>query len=211
VRGWMGPRGGVSLGFGWLRSIVIVAIIAVAVPLAVHPALGAEGDESSTWDYRTIYVVWDEQTFDWRADWTDGTSTAGLEAVLDNEGDDGWELVELAHERFDPVVNGETTSQEARRLRLVLKRPAVAAAAAAPFVAISGFSFQPASLDVSAGSTVSWENQDGAPHTVTASDGAFDSGSLSSGGTFDFTFAEAGTYAYACAIHPSMTGSIVVS
>ena len=83
--------------------------------------------------------------------------------------------------------------------------------AATPFVAISGFSFQPASLEIAAGATVTWENQDAAPHTVTAVDGSFDSGQLLSGASFDATFEQPGTFDYACAIHPSMTGTIVVS
>ena len=112
----------------------------------------------------------------------------------------------------DAIEVEGVSAQEARRLRLIFAREgAPAEAAAAPSVAISGFSFQPASLEVAAGTTVTWENEDGAPHTATSSDGTFDSGRLSTGYTFEWTFDTAGSFAYACAIHPSMTGTIVVS
>ncbi len=77
-------------------------------------------------------------------------------------------------------------------------------------VTIQGFAFGPASINVAVGSSVSWTNQDGTAHTVTADDGSFDSGSLAQGATFSQTFDTPGTYTYHCAIHPSMTGTITV-
>ena len=64
-------------------------------------------------------------------------------------------------------------------------------------------------LTVAVGSTVVWSNQDGVPHTATADDGEFDSGTITDG-TFSHTFASAGNYAYACQVHQTMTGEIVV-
>jgi plastocyanin len=197
---------------GWAatrRAIVLAAAASLLAVVGPQPVRGA--DETTAWDYRTIFVVWDETAQDWRADWNDGPSTVGLEAVLDAEGAVGWDLVEVTHERFDDVIAGGTASQEARRLRLIFKRPGTAAVAVDPSVTISGFSFQPASLEVGVGTTVRWDNQDPAAHTVTASDGAFDSGSLASGEAFEHTFDTAGTFAYACAIHPSMLGTVIVS
>src|ERR671912_1242452 len=76
-------------------------------------------------------------------------------------------------------------------------------------VSIVDFSFEPATLDVAAGSTVVWTNDGLAPHTVT---GDFaDSGVLEPGQTFSHTFAESGEFSYVCAIHPNMTGTIQVS
>jgi plastocyanin len=89
--------------------------------------------------------------------------------------------------------------------------PDCAAATEAAAVAISGFAFGPASLDVPLGATVTWTNEDGTQHTVTADDGSFDSGALDTGGTFSQTFDAAGTYAYACRFHPNMTATITVS
>ncbi|MPV87830.1 cupredoxin domain-containing protein [Georgenia ruanii] len=80
---------------------------------------------------------------------------------------------------------------------------------AAAAVQIKNFAFAPASQTVAAGQTVTWTNDDSTDHTVTADDNSFDSGRLAPGKTFTHTFATAGTYAYHCAIHPNMTGTVV--
>jgi plastocyanin len=85
-----------------------------------------------------------------------------------------------------------------------------ASAAAGGSVAIQDLAFQPNALTVPVGSTVTWTNNDSTQHTVTADDGSFDSGILQQGGTFSQTFATAGTFAYHCTIHDSMTGTITV-
>ncbi len=78
-------------------------------------------------------------------------------------------------------------------------------------VDIADFAFDPDPLEIPVGTTVTWTNQDTAPHTATADDGSFDSGRLDNGGTFSFTFDTPGTYPYHCDIHPRMTGTIVVT
>jgi plastocyanin len=89
--------------------------------------------------------------------------------------------------------------------------PASAApAAGGSAVTIANFSFAPATITVPVGATVTWTNNDSAGHTVTAGDGSFKSGKLASGATFSQTFAAAGTYAYHCSIHASMTGIVTV-
>ena len=75
---------------------------------------------------------------------------------------------------------------------------------------IKNMAFSPAQITVPAGSTVRWTNQDSIPHTVTADNGKFNSGNLSSGNSFEFTFTTPGTYSYHCSIHPNMKGTIVV-
>lgn len=78
-------------------------------------------------------------------------------------------------------------------------------------VKIEGFAFSEKSITVQAGATVTWENYDSVPHTVTAvTGGAFDSGTLAKGKSFSYTFTKAGTYTYKCSIHPSMTGTVIV-
>lgn len=77
-------------------------------------------------------------------------------------------------------------------------------------VTIKDFAFAPATLTVAVGDTVTWTNNDSAIHTVTADDGSFDSGDLAQGDTFTQTFDTAGTFAYHCAMHPSMVAEIVV-
>jgi plastocyanin len=83
--------------------------------------------------------------------------------------------------------------------------------AGAGAVKIADFAFAPESRSVKVGDSVKWTNQDGATHTVTADDGAFDSGNLANGKSFTFTFDEAGTFAYHCNIHQSMTGKVTVT
>lgn len=78
-------------------------------------------------------------------------------------------------------------------------------------VAISGFAFDTPTLEISAGTTVTWTNNDGASHTVTADDGLFDSGAIQGGGAFSYTFDTPGTYTYYCAFHQNMTATVVVS
>jgi plastocyanin len=77
-------------------------------------------------------------------------------------------------------------------------------------VTMSGGMFGPASLQVEAGTTVTWRNDDDEMHTVTASDGSFDSGDLDPDETFTHSFSEGGTFAYICKHHSGMTGTIIV-
>ena len=79
-------------------------------------------------------------------------------------------------------------------------------------VKIDNFSFGPASLTVAAGTTVTWTNRDGFPHTVVSTDDAktFKSKVLDTDEKFSFTFTQAGTFPYFCSIHPKMTGKVIV-
>ena len=72
------------------------------------------------------------------------------------------------------------------------------------------FAFLPATTEVAAGGRVTWTNRGVAPHSITAKDGAYDSGMLESGATFVQTFATPGSYAYLCAFHPEMTAIVEV-
>ncbi|HKW05882.1 MAG TPA: cupredoxin domain-containing protein [Nitrososphaerales archaeon] len=71
--------------------------------------------------------------------------------------------------------------------------------------------YSPSSITVKIGvnNTVTWTNNDQASHTVTDK-GVFDSGVLSPGQTFTYTFTTPGTYHYYCTIHPWMTGTVIV-
>ena len=55
-----------------------------------------------------------------------------------------------------------------------------------------------------------WVNEGNTPHTVTADDGSFDSGTLQPGESYSHTFQSAGMVPYHCSIHPFMTGSVTV-
>ena len=77
-------------------------------------------------------------------------------------------------------------------------------------IQIQDFGFG-AALTVAPGETVTVINADGAPHTVTAEGGAFDTGSIAGGSTVAFTAPNTpGTYTFFCAIHPSMQGVLTV-
>lgn len=77
-------------------------------------------------------------------------------------------------------------------------------------VAIQNFAFNPSTLTIKAGTTITWTNSDSAPHTVTSDNGAFDSGQISNGQAFSHTFSDAGTFSYHCSNHPNMKATIVV-
>ena len=70
---------------------------------------------------------------------------------------------------------------------------------------------RPAVLTVKAGTTVTWVNGDDIPHVVAEKDGKFRSGALDTDDSFSQSFATAETVEYFCAIHPHMTGKIIVT
>jgi plastocyanin len=78
-------------------------------------------------------------------------------------------------------------------------------------VSIVDMVYSPATVEVTAGTTVHWTNDDSVIHTVTARDGSFNSGVMQTGDTFSQTFDVPGTYDYFCAIHPLQGGQIVVT
>jgi plastocyanin len=78
-------------------------------------------------------------------------------------------------------------------------------------VVMEGIKFNPASVTVSAGDTVTWTNEDNVGHDVTG-DGfkSGDPGALQNGDTFEHSFDKAGTFDYVCTVHPGMEGSVKV-
>jgi plastocyanin len=80
-----------------------------------------------------------------------------------------------------------------------------------PTIKIANFTFDPPILTVKAGTTITWVNADDIPHVVTEKDGKFRSSALDTDDKFSQTFPTAGTVEYFCAIHPHMTGKIVVT
>ena len=79
-----------------------------------------------------------------------------------------------------------------------------------PQVTIDNFSFNPATLTVPSGTTVTWTNQDDMVHTVTEANRLFSSKGLETGDTYAHTFTAPGTYTYFCALHPRMTATVIV-
>jgi len=72
------------------------------------------------------------------------------------------------------------------------------------------YSPDPVTVVIGVNNTVTWTNNDSAPHTVTANDGSFDSGNMAPSATFTFTFTTPGTYHYHCIYHPWMVATVIV-
>jgi len=89
--------------------------------------------------------------------------------------------------------------------------PAAAAAGggAGGTVRMAGLAFAPGTLTVARGATVVFDNEDTAPHTVTARSGGVDSGVIDPGRQFSLTVSDG--FDYFCSIHPSMTAKIAVT
>jgi amicyanin len=78
-------------------------------------------------------------------------------------------------------------------------------------VSIDNFTFNPPTLTVKAGTTVTWTNKDDIPHGIASSNNAFKrSAAMDTDNSYSFTFTTPGSYQYFCYIHPHMTGTIVV-
>ena len=78
-------------------------------------------------------------------------------------------------------------------------------------VTIQNSSFIPATMNVTVGTTVMWINKANATQDVVSDNGLFNSGNLTNGMSYNYTFNQSGTYPYHSSINPSMTGTIVVS
>lgn len=88
--------------------------------------------------------------------------------------------------------------------------PTATASIATVAVRIDNFTFTPAEITVTPGTTVTWTNGDDIPHTVVASDRSFRSPVLDTDGVFSFTFTKIGSFEYFCSLHPHMKGIVRV-
>lgn len=75
---------------------------------------------------------------------------------------------------------------------------------------IQGMAFDPSTITVTTGTTITWTNKDAIGHSVTSDNGVFDSGILNPDETFSYIFNTAGTFTYHCKVHSSMTASVIV-
>lgn len=91
-----------------------------------------------------------------------------------------------------PVVQVQTTATEVKTYS----------------VNIQNFNFNPATLTIKKGSTVTWTNNDSAPHQIGST--IFNSSIFRKGQSYSYTFDISGTYDYICPLHPSMKGQITV-
>jgi amicyanin len=89
--------------------------------------------------------------------------------------------------------------------------PALAQKAQVTVASIANFTFDPKTLTIKAGSTVTWTNKDDIPHGLAWANNAFArSKALNTDDSTSVTFTTPGTYQYFCYLHPFMTGTIVV-
>ncbi len=77
-------------------------------------------------------------------------------------------------------------------------------------VTIANMAFSPATLTVAKNATVTWVNDDNVTHTSTSDNNVWNTGSIGTGTSKAIVFSVSGTYAYHCAVHPMMTGTIIV-
>jgi YVTN family beta-propeller protein len=130
-------------------------------------------------------------------------SSGGSRALVTNEGSNNLSVVDLASRKVVAIVAVGNAP------RKIVVQPASRMAELQVKAEISAFSF-PDLIRAKVGQAVTWTNLDSVPHSVTSDDGGWDSGPIAMGQSFTKVFDRAGSYAYHCAIHPSMTGSVLV-
>jgi plastocyanin len=121
-------------------------------------------------------------------------------------GDDDTETTAPATEGTAPTTETKPSETEAGGNAPAPSGDAVRAAK----VEIVEFTYEPDPVTIEEGGKVTWINRDAAPHTATADDGSFDTGTLAEGKLKSETFKKPGEYAYFCEIHPSMRGTVKV-
>ena len=109
-----------------------------------------------------------------------------------------------------PTRSPPPTRPRPKRRRPTRRTAASGELERSPKVDIVEFTYDPEPVQVETGGKVIWQNQDSAPHTATADDGSFDTGTLEQGKLKSESFKEAGTYTYFCEIHPTMHGTVEV-
>jgi YVTN family beta-propeller protein len=128
----------------------------------------------------------------------------GKTAYVSNEGSNDVTIIDLA-------TGGTTTVAVGRAPRkIVVQHAAATAAKRGAKVSVINFAFTPAEIAVAAGESVTWINDDGAPHGLEYHDGAKGTDLLLPGASFSRSFERPGSYAYHCSVHPYMTGRVIV-
>jgi plastocyanin len=132
-----------------------------------------------------------------------GLLTIGAAGCGDDEGDGGTATV-TETTGGEETETGETTSEAGDEAA-----PSGDAVRSAR-VEIEDFAYDPDPVTIEEGGKVTWINRDSVPHTATAEDGSFDTGTMEEGKIGSESFKEPGTYAYTCTIHPEMEGTVEV-
>jgi len=128
----------------------------------------------------------------------------GKTALTTNEDSNDVSIVDLESGAVTTITVGNTPR------KIAVQTAPAKQASLNPRITISGFAFTPATLRVSAGETVTWVNDDGAPHGVEVKNGVA-SDTLMPSKSYSAKFEQAGDYDYFCSIHPYMTRKILVT
>jgi YVTN family beta-propeller protein len=131
-------------------------------------------------------------------------SADGKTVYVTNEGSNDVTVVDLATGQTKTIAVG------AAPRKVVVQPPSSGTGTGSTTISIANFAFAPAALTVAPGDTVTWVNNDGAPHGLRYKDGAQGTDPLLPGASFSRTFDKPGTYDYICSVHPYMSGRVVV-
>ena len=134
--------------------------------------------------------------------WMSATAD-GAQIYVTNEGSNDVTVVDLASGKTSTIAVGNAP-------RKIVVVAAAMQKSSATTVSIANFAFAPAEITVAPGATVTWKNDDGAPHGIAYKDDAAGTGLLLPGASFTRTYDKTGTFDYVCAVHPYMTGKVVV-
>ncbi len=137
--------------------------------------------------------------------WVDA-SADGAWFFVTNEGSNSVTVIEAASGQTREIAVGAAP----RKIALQPVGGTAHASNEAKKVSIANFSFMPGDLTIAAGESIEWSNDDGAPHGLLFKDGAPGEAVMLPGATFSRRFDQAGSYEYACSIHPYMTAKITV-
>jgi YVTN family beta-propeller protein len=132
------------------------------------------------------------------------TSGDGKTTYVTNEGSNDVTVVDLATGRTETIAVGNAPR------KVVVQHSAATSAEGSAAVSIANFAFTPAEITIPPGESVTWTNDDGAPHGLKFHDGAQGTDLLLPGASFSRRFDQPGTYDYNCSVHPYMTGRVVV-
>jgi YVTN family beta-propeller protein len=127
----------------------------------------------------------------------------GKTIYVTNEGSNDVTVVDLTNAQTKTIAVGNAP-------RKVVIQPTGAGATVGAKVSIANFAFAPPSIAIAPGQSVTWSNDDGAPHGLAFKDGAAGIDVLLPGATFTRAYDKPGSYEYVCAVHPYMSGKVVV-
>jgi YVTN family beta-propeller protein len=130
-------------------------------------------------------------------------STDGKHAYVTDEGSNDLSVVDLTSGQVKTIAVGNAPR------KVVVQQSATKAAGPAT-ISIANFAFAPSELTIAAGDTVTWSNDDSAPHGLAYKDGAPGANLLLPGAKFARAFDRPGSYDYICSVHPYMSGKVVV-